>query len=66
MADKLLMDVSQSKKKLSEMQIPNWSEVVDKCVENAKKWVNDPKIESIDVRLTKNHVGININYVEED
>lgn len=57
-------DVIDVQKKLAEAPIPNWSEVVDKCVENAKNIVNDPTVESVDVRLTKRHVGININYKE--
>ena len=57
-------DVIDVQKKLSETPIPNWSEVVDKCVENAKNIVNDPTVESVDVRLTKTHVAININYKE--
>lgn len=58
-------DVIDAQKKLSETPIPNWSKVVDKCVKNAKHIVQDPVVESVDVRLTKTHVGININYKEK-
>ena len=59
------IDVKEALDKLSKMPIPNWSQVVDKCVENAKKFVKDPDIESVDVRLTKDHVAINLNYKEK-
>ena len=58
-------DVIDVQKKLSETPIPNWSEVVDKCVENAKRFVKDPTVESVDVRLTKEHVAINLNFKEK-
>ena len=63
--NRLEKKVSKSKKKLSEMPIPNWSQAIDKIVEIAKKGVKDPAVESIDIRLTKGHVGMNINYVKE-
>lgn len=58
-------DVTDVQKKLSETPIPNWSEVVDKCVETAKKFVKDPAIESIDIRLTSKGVALNFNYKEK-
>jgi CO dehydrogenase/acetyl-CoA synthase delta subunit len=58
-------DVIDVQKKLSETPIPNWSEVVDKCVEIAKKFVKDSAIESIDIRLTNKGVALNFNYKEK-
>ncbi len=58
------INVQEELDKLSNMPTPNWSHVVDKCVENAKKFVKDPTIESVDVRLTKDKVAINLNFKE--
>ena len=58
------MNRPDTKKETNKSKTPTWSEDVDNFVRIAKKFVNDPIVESVDIKLTKTGVAVNFNYKE--
>jgi hypothetical protein len=60
------MNRPDTKKKTDKSKTSTWSEIVYITIATAKKIVNDPIVESVDIKLSNTKIDMSINYKENE